>query len=216
MRLRPHLPLPASRLAALALATLPALSACGGGGDGTSTSPPPAAAVASVTVSLASATLETGATTQATATPLDASARTVAGRTASWTSSAPAIATVDAGSGLVTARGAGTAQISATVDGRTGSAALTVRAAATAAAVVSTLPASFLPPFVSIKVGQSVAWDFAPGIDHNVIFAQRAGVPADILPTRGRVVTRQFNTVGTFPYQCTLHNGMAGEVEVTR
>ena len=192
---------------------LPFAVACGGG-DGPST--PSGPTVSTVTVSLASGSLDAGATTQATATPLDASGRAVTGRTAAWSSSATSVATIDASSGLVTARGAGTAQITATVDGRAGSAVVTVRATPTAAAVVSMLPAAFVPPFVTIKVGQSVAWDFAGSLDHNVIFAQRTGAPQDILPRRSGIVTRQFNAAGTFPYQCTLHNGMIGEVTVER
>ena len=193
---------------------LPLAAACGGGGDGPST--PSGPTVSAVTVSLASATLDAGTTTQATATATDATGRAVTGRSAVWSSSATSIATVDGASGLVTARGAGTAQITATIDGRAGAAAVTVRASPTAAAVVSMLPAAFVPPFVTIKVGQSVAWDFTGSLDHNVIWAQRAGAPQDILPRRSGTVTRQFNTAGVFPYQCTLHNGMIGEVTVER
>jgi plastocyanin len=203
---------PVPRFARLPLVALTLAAACGGGGDGPSTSPGPA--VATVNVTLASATLDAGATTQAQATPMDASGRTVSGRTATWSSSATSIATVDAGSGLVTGRGAGTAQITATVDGRAGSATVTVRATPQAAALVWMLPAAYAPPFVTIKVGQSVAWDFAGSLDHNVIFQPRTGAPADITPRRSGVVTRQFNTAGTFPYVCTLHAGMIGEVTV--
>jgi plastocyanin len=195
------------------IVTLALVAACGGG-DSPST--PPAPTVATVTVALASATLDAGATTQATATALDATGRTVAGRTATWSSSAAAVATVDGASGLVTARGAGTAQITAMVDGRTGSTAVTVRAGPTAADTVTMLPSSFVPPFVTIRVGQSVLWDFSGGIDHNVTFAQRAGAPADI-PTRSAgAVVRQFNAAGTFPYECRIHPGMTGEVTVER
>jgi plastocyanin len=81
---------------------------------------------------------------------------------------------------------------------------------------------SFSPFSLSVKVGQSVAWVF-PRDAHNVIFPKGAGgqtvppgAPADILPTTNRVVTRRFDAAGTFPYDCTLHAGMKGEVVVTR
>jgi hypothetical protein len=85
-------------------------------------------AVASVSVTLADASIEVGATTTATATLRDAANNIVSGRTVSWTSSNTAVATVNA-SGLVATRAAGTAQIMATSEGVSGSASLTVLAA---------------------------------------------------------------------------------------
>ncbi len=81
--------------------------------------------VASVTVSPASATVTVGATLQLTATPKDANGNALAGRTVTWASSNAAVANVSA-SGLVTGVAAGTATITATSEGQTGSAALTV------------------------------------------------------------------------------------------
>jgi plastocyanin len=196
-------------------AAIVTLAACGGGGDGPST--PAGATVSTVTVSLASATLDPGGTTQATVAALDATGREVAGRSATWASSATPVATVD-GTGVVTARAAGTAQITATVDGRVGSAALTVRAVSAPKDSVFMPGNSFSPFSVAIKVGQSVAWAF-PRDAHNVIFARLPNGqsnPLDILPTTNRVVTRQFDVAGTYPYDCTLHAGMRGEVVVTR
>ena len=91
-------------------------------------SPPP---VASVTVTLASSTLTTGQLTQATATLRDASGNVLTGRSVTWTSSNTSVATVSS-SGLVTSIAAGTVQIIATSEGKTGSAGLTVNAPAPA------------------------------------------------------------------------------------
>src|SRR5690606_28379132 len=82
--------------------------------------------VASVAVSPGSVSLTVGGTRQFSATARDASGGTVAG-TATWSSSNQSVATVSS-SGLVTARAAGSATISATVEGRTGSGSLTVSA----------------------------------------------------------------------------------------
>jgi uncharacterized protein YjdB len=83
--------------------------------------------VAAVEVTLGAASLEVGETTTATAVVRDSAGGALAGRAVTWTSSAPAIATVDA-SGAVTAVAPGTATLTATSEGVAGTAALTVRA----------------------------------------------------------------------------------------
>jgi uncharacterized protein YjdB len=72
--------------------------------------------VATVQIAPATATLSvaTTPTVQLTATPLDASSTLIAGRTIVWASSDPTIATVNAATGLVTAKAPGTASITAT------------------------------------------------------------------------------------------------------
>ena len=106
------------------LASVVLLAACSGGGDG-GTTPPPPPTVASVGVSLASTSLAVGQSTTATATARDAAGATIGGKTPSWSSSSAAVASVD-GNGTVTAVAAGSAEIVATIDGRTGQATLTV------------------------------------------------------------------------------------------
>ncbi len=87
--------------------------------------PLPPAPVASVTMSPAATTVSGGATVQLTATLKDASGNVLTGRSVTWASSAPTLAPVS-GSGLVTGLGVGTATITATSGGHTGSAAVTV------------------------------------------------------------------------------------------
>jgi uncharacterized protein YjdB len=84
--------------------------------------------VASVAVTPGTATLQIGQTQQFTATARDAAGNTITGKTFTWNSSNPAVATVD-GSGLVRAVSAGNASITASTDGRSGSATVTVGAA---------------------------------------------------------------------------------------
>ncbi len=98
---------------------------CGGGGGGT-TGPEPQV-VASVTVAPGTDTLlALGLTRQLTATARTASGSVVTGKTFTWSSSAPAIASVDPSSGLVTAVGRGNASITAAVDGKSGQASVLV------------------------------------------------------------------------------------------
>ena len=62
-------------------------------------------------------------------------------------------------------------------------------------------------------VDRTIAFDF-PAEEHNVIFEAKPSVPANIPITSRRTVYRRFPAAGRFPYDCTLHPGMSGEVEV--
>jgi hypothetical protein len=105
------------------------LAGCGGGGD-QGRDPVlgvPAADLISVAVTPAAPSVAIGATQQFTATAVysDGSARDVT-RNAAWTSATPAVATVNATSGIAVGVNAGTSAITAAFEGKTGSTALTV------------------------------------------------------------------------------------------
>ena len=108
-------------------------AACGGGESATGTpttppTPPSVSVVASVAVSPASASVTVGATVALTATVRDASGNELAGKTVQWTSGNVAVATVSS-SGTVTGLSAGPVTITASVDGKSGGASVTVIAA---------------------------------------------------------------------------------------
>ncbi len=109
-----------------------------------------AAPVASVVVLPTTATTSLGGTTQFQAIPLDASGTALGGRVITWASSNTAVATVD-GSGLATGVAAGSATITATCEGQSGTAALTVTAATVPVATVTVSPAT-----ASVNAGQTV------------------------------------------------------------
>ncbi|HKC47975.1 MAG TPA: Ig-like domain-containing protein [Gemmatimonadales bacterium] len=88
----------------------------------TASAPPP---VATVTVSPASASVAVGSTIQLTATTKDAGGNVLTGRTITWSSNATSIAPVN-GTGLVTGGAAGSATITATSEGKSGTSAITV------------------------------------------------------------------------------------------
>jgi acid phosphatase len=81
--------------------------------------------VASVTVTPSSASISASSTLQLTATPRDANGNALVGRTVTWSSNNTAAATVN-GSGLVTGVAAGSATITATSEGQSGTSAVTV------------------------------------------------------------------------------------------
>src|SRR5205814_2696349 len=107
--------------------------------------------VSSVTVSPASTTLQVGQTVQLTATPKDANGNPLTGRTVTWSSSNPSVASVD-GSGLVTGGGAaGSATITATSEGQSGTSSITVSSVPVPGGPVTVGPAS-----ASVSAGQAV------------------------------------------------------------
>ena len=118
------------------------VAGCGGGDQGRD---PilglPAADVISVSVTPANASVVVGATQQflAIATYTDGSSRDVSVG-ATWTSATPAVATVNATTGLAAGVNAGTSVIAAAFSGKSGSATLTVNAATLRSIVV--LPAN--------------------------------------------------------------------------
>lgn len=123
------------------------ITATSEGKSGTSAITVNPAPVASVTVAPASATVAVGGAQQLTATTLDANGNPLTGRTITWTTNASAVATVDA-NGLVTGVAAGSATITATSEGKSGSSAITVL---TPVASVSVSPAS-----ATVSVGSTV------------------------------------------------------------
>src|SRR3989454_154907 len=92
--------------------------------------------VATVAVAPATASVEVGASFQFTATPKDATGNPLTGRTITWQSSAQGVATVN-GAGLAQTLTVGSATITATSEGKSGTASLTVMPASVASVAVS-------------------------------------------------------------------------------
>jgi len=101
------------------------ITATSEGKSGTSTLSVTLAPVATVTVSPASAAVTAGTTRQLTATLRDANGNVLTGRTVTWSTDDPMIATVNS-SGLVMGKKQGTAHITATSEGKSDSSTITV------------------------------------------------------------------------------------------
>jgi hypothetical protein len=114
---------PSIARAALGAALL-ASAACGSDATG-SNNIVPAGEVAQVTVSPTTSSLEVGGTTQLSAVAYDGAGAVVQGKSVAWSSSAGTVASVTS-TGLVTAVSQGNATITATVDGRRGTADISV------------------------------------------------------------------------------------------
>ena len=100
--------------------------------------PPP---VAFVTVAPATATVSVGNTTAFSATPFDSAGTILANRTVTWSSAAPAVATVNA-AGLASGVASGSARIIATSESKTDTAVLTVVNVPVASVTVTPLTAA--------------------------------------------------------------------------
>ena len=73
----------------------------------------------------------------------------------------------------------------------------------------------FSPGTTTIKVGERVTWLNRDSVDHWVITAPGTPQPFD-LGRQGSAASAShtFDTKGTYPYFCNLHNYMKGEVIV--
>src|SRR5207249_1819876 len=125
------------------------MTATSEGQSGTATVTVTVAPVAAVTVTPSSGTVAIGQTVQLTATPRDASGNPLTGRVITWQSSNSAIASVN-GSGLVSGVAAGgPVTITATSEGQSGTASITVSGVPVASVTVS-------PASASVPAGQTV------------------------------------------------------------
>jgi uncharacterized protein YjdB len=128
------------------------ITASSEGQSGTAVVTVAAVPVASVAVTPAQATLSVGQSAQLSATAMDVSGQTLAGRTTAWASANASVATVS-GSGVVTGVGGGTTTITATIDGVAGSASVTVNPPAPAQVASVTVS----PSTATVSVGSSVS-----------------------------------------------------------
>ena len=124
--------------------------------------------VASVGVRPSTLSLTAGQTAQLTTTVLDFAGNVLNGRTVTWATSAAAVATV-ATSGLVTAVGAGVATITATSEGKSAAAVVTV----TTVTGCSTSLGNVSLPLCDGTYSQSISPSTFPA--HSVIQAQNPG-----------------------------------------
>lgn len=73
---------------------------------------------------------------------------------------------------------------------------------------------TFSPANVTINVGQTVKWTNTSTFTHNVTPVGHSEWTAATLSGNGSTFVHTFDTAGSFPYECTIHNGMTGTVTV--
>lgn len=191
------------------------LASCGGGGDGGGTTNPPGP-VALVQVSRSSASLRIAEATAISATAKDANNNTLTGKTFTWAIDPPGVASIAASGSVVQVTGTavGNATLTATVDGKVGTVAVTVtNTAFPSTGSVTVSNDQFDPNVVDISAGGTVTWTWAAGAaDHNVTFTSGPTTVNAISTRNTGSDSRTFATAGTYDYHCTIHTGMQGTI----
>jgi plastocyanin len=77
---------------------------------------------------------------------------------------------------------------------------------------VSALSQSFSPPHLDVLAGDTVVWRNVSQKTHNVKF-ETEGFDSGRIAPRG-AANHQFAAAGVYPYFCTIHDGMTGEIGV--
>jgi hypothetical protein len=85
-------------------------------------------------------------------------------------------------------------------------------AAAAMSILVSMGSGAFAPAHLDVLVGDNVVWHNNSTKTHNVKF-ETEGFNSGRVPPRGGA-NHQFPVAGVYPYICTIHDGMTGEVGV--
>jgi plastocyanin len=72
---------------------------------------------------------------------------------------------------------------------------------------------AFNPATITVKAGSSVTWTNKDGMIHNV--TSNTGVFSSGSISDNGTFSQIFNSVGTYPYYCTIHPSMTATVIVT-
>ncbi len=191
----------AGRVSTLAVGSV-TVTATSEGRSGTATLVVTPVPVATVVASVSPASVIAGQSAQATATTLDGAGNVLTGRTVAWSSSNTAVATVNA-TGRVSTLAAGSVTVTATSEGRSGTATLVVLPVPVATVNVTLSPstvavgdtsiaaATTLDAGGNVLVGRTVAWSSRDSsvatVDANgVVYAQSLGSTTITATSEGR------------------------------
>lgn len=195
------------------------LACGGGGGDDGGTQPPPPVSTVSINQT-GSQSIVVGGTVALSATARDAQGNALSGRTITWSSTNTNAVTVSPVTGTATTAtgvGVGSAEITASSEQKQSSPIEISVTSSTGFDVASVVAGSssdtFTPQEVTVRVPAKVTWQFGSRV-HNVTFRDAAPAEGDIGNSSNRSVTRTFQASGTYDYDCTIHPGMSGTVQV--
>ena len=81
--------------------------------------------------------------------------------------------------------------------------------------VITLLTQTFSPAEITIDRGTDVTWVNANAIEHNITPISHTQWEAKTVTSSGERFSVQMDSPGVYRYECTIHAGMEGEIEVT-
>ena len=97
--------------------------------------------------------------------------------------------------------------------GGSSSAAASNEKCASDAVVIKMANIKFDPAKATAKVGQAVCWENEDTVDHDAVANSGASFKSDLFH-KGQTFTTKVDKAGTVKYECTIHPGMTGEIDV--
>jgi plastocyanin len=97
--------------------------------------------------------------------------------------------------------------------GGSSSAAASNEPCASDAVVVKMANIKFDPAKTTAKVGQAVCWQNDDTVDHDAVAQSGASFKSDLFH-KGQTFTTKVDKAGVVKYECTIHPGMTGEIDV--
>ena len=93
----------------------------------------------------------------------------------------------------------------------------TSHAVTAAAATIVVVPdpttiGTFMPPAVTVKAGDTVAWAFQDNNPHTA--SSDMAVFSSLPSTKGKTYSYRFTRPGTYRYHCSIHPEMMGTITV--
>jgi plastocyanin len=83
------------------------------------------------------------------------------------------------------------------------------------AVVIKMANIKFAPDHATARAGQQICWENDDTVDHNAVANSGAAFKSDLFG-KGKTFTATVDKPGTVKYECTVHPGMTGEIDVQR
>jgi plastocyanin len=82
------------------------------------------------------------------------------------------------------------------------------------AVVIKMVNIKFNPEKATATAGDKICWENQDGVDHDAVANSGASFKSDLFG-KGKTFTTTVDKAGTVKYECTVHPGMRGEIEVS-
>jgi plastocyanin len=89
------------------------------------------------------------------------------------------------------------------------------QACASDAVVIKMANIKFDPEKATARAGQKICWTNEDTVDHDAVASSGAAFKSELFG-KGKTFTTTVDKPGTVKYECTVHPGMTGEIDVQR